>query len=204
MSKLNTMDPNLLINPNSNASRIGKVPLASILQRLPGVLQLLFIPFCFLGPIYAPAIFGFYFLFLHFSFAFNATRSMVASRIAFKRAKEHSTTNWAEKYCQEIGVQSINDTRHDLPFDSIRHVIIIPQYKEDLGTMYDTLDVLASHPQALTHYKVRVFSFKTSEQGFVVAPLVFLYHSFTPIYFIFYSFDYYYLLISFILIIYGH
>lgn len=164
MSKLAAMDPNLLINPNSNASRLGKVPLASILQRLPGLLQIIFIPFCFLGPVYAPATFGFYFVFLHLSFAYNATRSMVASRIAYKRAKEHSTTNWAEKYCQEIGVQSINDTRHDLPFDSIKHVIIIPQYKEELGTMYDTLDVLASHPQALTHYKI-CLAMEESEKG---------------------------------------
>lgn len=154
MSKLSSLDPSLIINPNSNASRLGKIPLASILQRLPGVLVIFFVPFCFLGPIYAPATFGCYFVFLHLSFAFNAFRSMVTSRIAYKRAKIHSTTNWAEKYCQETGVQSINDTRHDLPFDSIRHVIIIPQYKEDLGTMYDTLDVLASHPMALTHYKV--------------------------------------------------
>ena len=43
---------------------------------------------------------------------------------------------------------------HDLPFDHIVHVIILPNYKEDMGTLEDTLDVLASHSRALTQYKV--------------------------------------------------
>ncbi|KAJ3335422.1 hypothetical protein HDU91_002195 [Kappamyces sp. JEL0680] len=133
---------------------LGRIPLASILQRLPGVVAIIFIPFCFLGPIYTPAVFSAYYVFLHLAFAFNAARSMVTSRLAFHAAIKHSKTNWAEKYCEKVGVQSIQDTRHDLPYDSIKHVIIIPQYKEDLGTMYDTLDVLASHPMALTHYKI--------------------------------------------------
>ncbi|KAJ3372356.1 hypothetical protein HDU91_003784 [Kappamyces sp. JEL0680] len=59
-----------------------------------------------------------------------------------------------EKYCETVGATSAQDARHDMPYDSVRHTIIIPQYKEDLGTMYDTLDVLASHPMALSHYKI--------------------------------------------------
>jgi hypothetical protein len=151
----------LEINSDSNAAILGKIPLASILQRLPGVIVLGFIPFCIFAPIYAPAFFAGYYIFLHLCFTYNATRSMFSSRLAWQEAIKHSKTNWAERYCEVVGVQSIRDTRHDLPFDSIKHVVIIPQYKEELGTMYDTLDVLASHPMALTHYKVRFdFNFR--------------------------------------------
>ena len=151
MSKL------LDLNPDSAASFLGNIPLASILQRLPGTLVLAFLPFCFLGPIYTPGIYAFYYVFLHLAFFFNVTRTAYAARIAYTQAKIHSTIDWQDKYCMDAKVQSTSDMRHDLPYDCVRHIIIIPQYKEDLGTMYDTLDVLASHPMAITHYKVRVF-----------------------------------------------
>ena len=36
----------------------------------------------------------------------------------------------------KTGVPNGSDARHDLPFDSILHVILIPNYKEDFGTQY--------------------------------------------------------------------
>jgi hypothetical protein len=149
--------PTIGLNPTSNAQLLAQVPLASLLQRLPGVVFLLFVPFCILGPIYTPTFFAVYFVFLGILFFAQVIRSMYANRIAYQRVQEHSKTNWQEKYCGKVGVTSIEDTRHDLPYDAVRHTIIIPQYKEDLGTMVDTLDVLASHPMALSHYKVSFF-----------------------------------------------
>lgn len=136
------------------ADILGKLSLASVLQRLPGTIVLVFLPFCFLGPVYAPGMFAIYYVFLHLSFIFNVTRTAYGARIAYTQAKIHSTIDWPDKYCMDAKVQSTSDMRHDLPYDCVRHIIIIPQYKEDLGTLYDTLDVLASHPMAITHYKV--------------------------------------------------
>jgi hypothetical protein len=148
MSKL------LEMNPDSAAAFLGRIPLSSILQRLPGAIVLVFIPFCFLGPVYAPEAYASYYVFLHIVFLSNVLRTVYGSRIAYLEARNHSTIDWQDKYCLDAKVQSTSDMRHDLPYDCVRHVIIIPQYKEDLGTMFDTLDVLASHSMALTHYKV--------------------------------------------------
>jgi hypothetical protein len=40
------------------------------------------------------------------------------------------------------------------PEDRIIHAIILPNYMEDLGTLRETLDVLASHRKAKTQYEV--------------------------------------------------
>jgi len=41
----------------------------------------------------------------------------------------------------------------------VLHAIIIPNYKEDLDTLRETLDVLACHPQATSSYNVRLSYF---------------------------------------------
>ncbi|EJU00733.1 hypothetical protein DACRYDRAFT_100772 [Dacryopinax primogenitus] len=41
-----------------------------------------------------------------------------------------------------------------LPLLAVEHIIILPNYKESLGTLRETLDVLASHPLANRMYKV--------------------------------------------------
>lgn len=138
-------------------SILAKVPLQTILQRVPGVLYLSFVPFCFLGPLYLPLMYAFVFLLLHAFFLVNNTRTLWGAYHGYFGAQAHSRTNWNQKYLQETGSLFPNDTRHDLPLDSVRHIIVIPQYKEDLNTMYDTLDVLASHQMALSHYKVSCF-----------------------------------------------
>lgn len=40
--------------------------------------------------------------------------------------------------------------------DTIIHAIIIPNYKEEMDTLKETLEVLASHPRACTSYDVRI------------------------------------------------
>ena len=74
--------------------------------------------------------------------------------IAYSNAKAWSFTNWLDKYCQMTGTADGSDTRHDLPFDFVEHLIVIPNYKESLDTLCETLDVLASHSRALTQYRV--------------------------------------------------
>ncbi|KAJ3320939.1 hypothetical protein HDV06_004717 [Boothiomyces sp. JEL0866] len=143
-----------LEHPKVVTSYLGKLPLQSIFQRVLGVGYVLFIPFCVFGPIYTPIAFTIYYLILNVFLILNNVRTTFGARSAYLGAKKHSQTNWAEKYCETTGASFPDDTRHDLPFDAVRHVIIIPQYKEDMGTMYDTLDVLASHSMALSNYKI--------------------------------------------------
>lgn len=42
--------------------------------------------------------------------------------------------------------------------DNIVHVVVIPNYKEEVDTLRETLDVLASHPQARHSYDVSISS----------------------------------------------
>ncbi|KAK4085460.1 CAZyme family GT2 [Trichoderma aggressivum f. europaeum] len=42
----------------------------------------------------------------------------------------------------------------DVPESPIIHAIVIPNYKEEMDTLRETLDVLASHPQAQSRYDV--------------------------------------------------
>ncbi|KAJ3402816.1 hypothetical protein HDV05_008227, partial [Chytridiales sp. JEL 0842] len=93
-------------------------------------------------------MYGAYYLLLHVLFFLNNCRSFYGVYIAYKSAKIYSTTNWYAKFIQEAASQS------DLHFDHVEHLIILPNYKEDMGTLCETLDVLASHSRALKSYKV--------------------------------------------------
>lgn len=49
-------------------------------------------------------------------------------------------------------IESVTDVEYDQ--DKVIHAIIIPNYKEDVDGLRETLDVLASHPQARLSYDV--------------------------------------------------
>ncbi|KAI8901154.1 hypothetical protein BC833DRAFT_173717, partial [Globomyces pollinis-pini] len=133
---------------------IQNLPWKAIFQRMPGTLVLFIIPFSIFGAVYAPFLFSFYFVSLHLFAAFQSIRTCYAVRTGLHQSVVHSTTNWLQKYCEDRGVLDGSDLRHDLPYDSIIHVIILPSYKEDLNTLCETLDILASHRRALTQYRV--------------------------------------------------
>ncbi|KAJ3385008.1 hypothetical protein HDU84_002500 [Entophlyctis sp. JEL0112] len=81
-----------------------------------------------------------------------AARGMI--RQAYYESIKQATTNWLGEYLRITGASSGDDPSHDLPYDSILHVIIIPNYCETTDTLCETLDVLASHRRALTQYRV--------------------------------------------------
>ncbi|KAI8891787.1 hypothetical protein BC833DRAFT_613301 [Globomyces pollinis-pini] len=134
------------------------LPWQAVFQRLPGCLVIAIIPFTIWGPIYTPFLFAFYFVTLHLLAAYQSIRTCYAVRTGYFQSIIHSTTNWLQKYCEDRGVLDGSDLRHDIPFDSVVHVIILPSYKEDLNTLCETLDILASHRRALTQYRVCLFS----------------------------------------------
>lgn len=49
--------------------------------------------------------------------------------------------------------------------DNIVHAVVIPNYKEEVDTLRETLDVLASHPQARHSYDVSVLLFSRAMIG---------------------------------------
>lgn len=55
-------------------------------------------------------------------------------------------------------IDSVTDVEYDQ--DKVIHAIIIPNYKEDVDGLRETLDVLASHPQARLSYDVSTTSFE--------------------------------------------
>jgi cellulose synthase/poly-beta-1,6-N-acetylglucosamine synthase-like glycosyltransferase len=119
------------------AKFISFIPLDSLFQRLPGVITLLFLPFIFLGPAYTPHLYTFYYYWIHSIFLISNLKTLFGSANAFYSARKHSLTNWECK-------------------SDVVHSIIIPQYKEEMGTMFETLDCLSSHPLAKTSYRVTI------------------------------------------------
>ncbi|KAH6578858.1 hypothetical protein BASA50_000115 [Batrachochytrium salamandrivorans] len=136
------------------ASALGSIPLSAILQRLPGVWYLTFLVFVTLGPIYSPILFSFLYVVMHGFFIVNNIRMAMSVRSIYLAAREHSSTDWAEKYCLTTGAASAADPSRELPLDDVMHVVIIPNYKEEMDTLCETLEVLASHSHALAQYKI--------------------------------------------------
>jgi hypothetical protein len=50
-------------------------------------------------------------------------------------------------------------TDGDVAPDRVIHAVIVPNYKEEMDTLKETLEVLASHPQARNSYDVSCFPF---------------------------------------------
>jgi hypothetical protein len=149
----NSYNSNTLLARLSESLAVN-VPWGSLLQRLPGLLILCLVPFSLFGPLVTPLAFSLYLVFLHGLFVANNLRSAWGVYSAYTNAVKNSTTNWLQKYTKDTGTSNGSDLRHDLPFDSISHMIILPNYKESMETLQETLDVLASHQRALTQYRV--------------------------------------------------
>lgn len=141
-------------SPLDIAKLLSKIPWKAILQRMLGVWNIGFIIFCFIGPVMYPILYSAYFIILHVIFAVQNVRNYIGSYNGYHQCVKHSKTDWAQRYCDEANVTSIHGLAHDLPFGSVNHIIIVPNYLESMETLIDTLDVLASHDMALTNYIV--------------------------------------------------
>lgn len=118
-------------------------------------------------------------MFIHFVFIGNNWRAAWSVYTAFGRCKESAAKDWRLKFYDirksidsasqeaidfnvvlESGgekhsrASSTFDEGRDLHFDDVAHCIILPNYKEDLGTLRETLSVLASHAWASRSYWV--------------------------------------------------
>lgn len=122
--------------------------LKTILQRLPATLIVGLVLFLFATPALFPALFVGYWLLMHLILLASNFRALYAINHIYRNAITSSKTNYRRKAICETGDE------HDLPFDDIMHVILLPNYKEDLPTLHETLSVLASHSFAKTQYRV--------------------------------------------------
>ena len=59
----------------------------------------------------------------------------------------------------EIEIEMYTDAEEHPRAEPVIHAIVIPNYKEEMDTLRETLEVLASHPQAYNSYDVRTFPF---------------------------------------------
>ncbi|KAI9331666.1 glycosyl transferase family group 2-domain-containing protein [Zopfochytrium polystomum] len=148
----------------SISSVIARAPWRQIFQRLPGVWLIGVFLFGLFGPAHLPYAFSAYFILLHVLFIGSSVRAAYGIYYASSQVVTWSTTDWLEKYCAKTGAANGRDLRHDLPFEDVNHVILLPNYKENMDTLCETLDVLASHSRALTQYKV-CLAMEESEAG---------------------------------------
>ncbi|KAJ1555837.1 hypothetical protein HK405_012072, partial [Cladochytrium tenue] len=132
--------------------------LAFAFQRLFGLWLLALVPFVLFGAPYFPLLYSFYFGLLHYFYFINNIRTAYATQGTYYLAKQHSYVNWRQK---AIEAPKVKDS---ILFDDVRHVIVIPNYKEDLGTLRETLLVLASHECARQSYRV-ILAMEETEAG---------------------------------------
>ncbi|KAJ3088176.1 hypothetical protein HK100_008131, partial [Physocladia obscura] len=137
-----------------------------IFRRLPGLLALLLIPFAMFGPRSTPIAFAAYYCFLNIALCFTTARTAAGIACAWILAVKHSKTDWSAVATtaagrsvetvvagNEIDGTTIGDS-HSLRVADVVHVIVVPNYKEELANLRDTLDVLASHCRALSNYVI--------------------------------------------------
>jgi hypothetical protein len=133
---------------------IDSLPLKSMFQRLPAFLLLLAVLLCVTGPFYFPYLLALYIALMNVFLFAAGTKAAYGIYTCYNESVKTSMTDWKELYMQKTESSSLFDTRHDLPFQHVLHVVIIPNYKESYGTLGETLEVLASHEIALSQYKI--------------------------------------------------
>ena len=87
-------------------------------------------------------------------------RASIASTSSSETIMSNSVVSDSQGGCSSTASEANGSERDvctdaaDAPYNSVIHVIVIPNYKEELDTLKETLQVLASHPQARCSYDV--------------------------------------------------
>ncbi|KAJ3024861.1 UNVERIFIED_CONTAM: hypothetical protein HDU68_007704 [Siphonaria sp. JEL0065] len=149
--------------PSSRLRKLQNV-LRHTFQRLSGLAVLLMMPFLMLAPYYAPTFFAFYYTVLMIAISIITFRTVVGIFVTTALSIRKAKTDWMLKREQDVdsllklrGSDSKAEFGADdelMTIQEVMHVIVVPNYKETLGTLTETLDVLASHALAKTNYKV--------------------------------------------------
>ena len=109
-----------------------------------------------------------------------ATRSMIRNlkmvaiqhqaslfRASSSKSRKGSEVEYEESIASDSSDSMALSTLHEDEWDEkpLVHAIILPNYKEDLDTLRETLDVLACHPQASSSYEVGLHQQALSSKG---------------------------------------
>lgn len=86
------------------------------------------------------------------STSLSSTDTLISSHVSSSASSEAGDLE-ADVYSDATTPDADAETR-------VIHAIVIPNYKEETDTLRETLDVLASHPQALTCYDVSILIFR--------------------------------------------
>lgn len=123
---------------------------------------LLVFPFALFGPSVAPLLYACYMLSLQVLLAHNIARTSYACMINYFECRRDARTDWYQRYLDETGKSNKSASgdsvrltlNSNVSFESVAHVIVLPNYKEEMATLCETLDVLASHSIAATQYRI--------------------------------------------------
>lgn len=144
-------EDSLLPSASPQVSRTSKI-LHAVGQRIPGVILIAIWTLVFIGPPLMPTLYWSVVMLVHVFLVTNAVRMAVGLVITAIKTKKYINTDWNRKYVEFAQKQKLEE----LPVrsDMIKHVIVVPNYKEDMATLCDTLDTLAHHEHACLNYKV--------------------------------------------------
>ncbi|KAJ3119523.1 hypothetical protein HK100_000275 [Physocladia obscura] len=132
-------------------------PWGSVLQRVPGVWLVSVVMLGLWGAAVVPYTYAVYVVVIHVLSVNAAVRTAVGARHAHVEATRHSFRDWDAHYATRTSLDPhalLSADADFLALPDVTHVIIIPGYKETDDTWADTLNILASHQKAVSHYKI--------------------------------------------------
>lgn len=156
-------------------------------QRILGLIFLFGFIVAFVGPPFAPDFYWVVTLIVHVFLILGTFRLAGGLAITAFLTERYITVDWWEKFTSKIQEPNSdienrqekdntndkdirisipkNDPNNDiLQMQDIRHVIIIPNYKENLPTMCETLDMLSNHKRASSWYNI-ILAMEEGEEG---------------------------------------
>ncbi|KAJ3204874.1 hypothetical protein HDU83_005046 [Entophlyctis luteolus] len=128
----------------SSAEPVSQIVLHAVMLRIPALLLVLLLLLGFLAPYHLPMLFAGYYAFCNVFLLVSTLRTVLGVVCVCVLSVRQSFASF-ENNCSDPSC---------LPIQDIRHVIILPNYKEDIDNLRDTLNVLASHSGAKSSYKV--------------------------------------------------
>eukprot|EP00741_Cyanophora_paradoxa_P007215 tig00001094_g6981.t1 len=131
-----------------------------LLQRVHGTLLWSLLPFAIWGPSHFPYIFSFVFMFNHVCLAICNIRMAYGYFHSYRAVISHAKLDWHGRYIQAKEKGHVRD----MDFEDVQHMIVIPNYKEEIETLRETLDCLASHSRSRQSYSI-VLAMEEAEQG---------------------------------------
>jgi hypothetical protein len=94
----------------------------------------------------------------HYGHHKTSSQSSLSASVASGSLSSYASDSEEEAksiYMMQDFIDSLGELQ--APEDRVVHAIILPNYMEDLGTLRETLDVLASHRRARSQYEVCPF-----------------------------------------------